>query len=256
MNQAGSANPGRVAQALRQMKTWTGVTGKHTFEGDGGISKPIVLNVARRGDFEYFMRTVADEDALRVGLIADPGGITDSGFNQLAWEGMQSAGADFGVFIDFLNTRGDADFAANIETLVDKRYDLIVTVGSAGAEAVEKAAQTYRYQPFAVIDVNSVTEPNVLNSQFAVDEASFMAGYLAAAATRAGKQDVPDLENQRADTFLSLNAGRGTDVRFAWEKLREGSPDGYTLMMKGAVAVINGEQTPEQAADALQAGLA
>lgn len=187
MNQAGAPAPQRVAQVLHQMKSWTGVTGEHTFEGDGGITKPIVLNVARRGDFQYFMRTVADEDALRVGMIADPAGITDSGLNQLAWEGMQAAEADFGVFIDFLNTRTDADFVANIHDFIDKRYDLIVTVGSAGAEAVKKAAQAYPHQPFAVIDVSSVTEPNVLNSQFAVDEASFMAGYLAAAATRTGK---------------------------------------------------------------------
>ncbi|MBU0510304.1 MAG: ABC transporter substrate-binding protein [Chloroflexi bacterium] len=66
----------------------------------------------------------------------------------------------------------------------------------------------------------------------------------------------PLLENEHANAFLSLNQGRGTDVRFAWEKLREGSPDGYTLMLDGAVAVVNGEQTPQQAADALQAGLA
>lgn len=68
--------------------------------------------------------------------------------------------------------------------------------------------------------------------------------------------NVPELENEHANTFLALNLGRDTDVRFAWEKLREGSPDGYTLMRDGAVAVIHGEQTPQQAADALQAGLA
>lgn len=67
---------------------------------------------------------------------------------------------------------------------------------------------------------------------------------------------VPPLQNEHANTFLALNEGRGTDVRLAWEKLRDGSPDGYTLMMDGAVAVANGEQTPQQAADALQAGLA
>ncbi len=66
----------------------------------------------------------------------------------------------------------------------------------------------------------------------------------------------PALQNQHANTFLQLNQGRGTDVRFGWEKLRDGSPDGYTLMQDGAVAVVNGQQTPQQAADALQDGLA
>ena len=68
--------------------------------------------------------------------------------------------------------------------------------------------------------------------------------------------EAPVLDSEHANAFLALNHGRGTDVRFAWEKLREGSPDGYTLMLDGAVVVINGEQTPQQAADALHAGLA
>lgn len=69
-------------------------------------------------------------------------------------------------------------------------------------------------------------------------------------------REAPVLANEHANAFLALNRGRGTDVRFAWEKLREGSPDGYTLMRDGAVAVAGGSQTPRQAADALQAGLA
>lgn len=66
----------------------------------------------------------------------------------------------------------------------------------------------------------------------------------------------PALKNQHANTFLALNEGRGTDVRFVWEKLMEGSPSAYDLVQQGAIAVVNGEQTPQQAADALQAGLA
>ena len=64
------------------------------------------------------------------------------------------------------------------------------------------------------------------------------------------------LDNPQANTFLALNQERGTDIRFASEKLGDGSPDGYTLMQDGALAVLQGKQTPQQAADALQAGLA
>lgn len=69
-------------------------------------------------------------------------------------------------------------------------------------------------------------------------------------------QDTPPIENEHARTFLSLNQGRGTDARLAWEKLRAGTPDGYVLMQEGAVDVIQGDGTAEEAAHALQEGLA
>jgi raffinose/stachyose/melibiose transport system substrate-binding protein len=66
----------------------------------------------------------------------------------------------------------------------------------------------------------------------------------------------PVLQNEHANAFLALNNGRDTDVRFTWEKLMEGSPSAYDLVQSGVVAIVNGDQTPQQAADALQAGLA
>ena len=66
----------------------------------------------------------------------------------------------------------------------------------------------------------------------------------------------PALKDEHANAFLALNKGRGTDVRFVWDKLREGSPSGYDLVQDSAISVIKGKQTPQQAADALQAGLA
>jgi raffinose/stachyose/melibiose transport system substrate-binding protein len=66
----------------------------------------------------------------------------------------------------------------------------------------------------------------------------------------------PALDNEHANAFLAFNETRGTDVRFTWEKLMEGTPSAYTLVESGAVAVLDGVQTPQEAADALQAGLA
>ncbi len=67
----------------------------------------------------------------------------------------------------------------------------------------------------------------------------------------------PEVSDPIAAEFLALNQGAaGTDVRWAWDGLLDGTPDGYTLMQDGAIAVINGTMTPQEAADALQNGLA
>jgi raffinose/stachyose/melibiose transport system substrate-binding protein len=64
------------------------------------------------------------------------------------------------------------------------------------------------------------------------------------------------LTNPHVVAFLALNEDHETDIRFAWELLRDDTPSGYALMQDGALAVLRGEQTPQEAADALQAGLA
>lgn len=63
-----------------------------------------------------------------------------------------------------------------------------------------------------------------------------------------------------AATFLSFNSeAKGTDIRFPWEKLMDapsGDESAYTVMNAGAIAVLKGEKTPQQAADDLQTALA
>ncbi len=68
-------------------------------------------------------------------------------------------------------------------------------------------------------------------------------------------RDAVILDNDQANTFLSLNKGRGKDIRLPWEKLRRGSPDGYMLMMDAAMSVLNRTKTPEEAAGYIQDGL-
>lgn len=64
------------------------------------------------------------------------------------------------------------------------------------------------------------------------------------------------LKDPHANTFLGLKNKYPTDIRLAWEKLREGTPDGYNLMQEAAVHVINKEWSPQQAANFVQEGLA
>lgn len=68
-------------------------------------------------------------------------------------------------------------------------------------------------------------------------------------------RQAPTLANVYANTFLAFNQTHETDVRFTWEKLMEGTPSAYTLIQDGAIAVVSGAQTPQQAANVLQAGL-
>ena len=64
------------------------------------------------------------------------------------------------------------------------------------------------------------------------------------------------IENTQSAELYALLRDRGHDVRFVWPKLMNGTPSGYTLLNEGVIAVMKGETTPQQAADALAKGLA
>lgn len=65
----------------------------------------------------------------------------------------------------------------------------------------------------------------------------------------------PQLDNGHVQSFLQLSEGRDEDIRFVWDGLRDGEPDGYHLLETLALEVLDGRLSPQQAADALQAGL-
>lgn len=67
----------------------------------------------------------------------------------------------------------------------------------------------------------------------------------------------PEVADAHAAEFLAMNKdAAGTDIRWAWDGLLDGQPDGYTLMQDNTIAITKGEMTPQEAADSLQDGLA
>ena len=122
---------------------------------------------------------------LKIGLITDVGGIHDHSFNETSWKGMERAKADFGVEINYLESKTDADYSSNIESFVDEDYDLIVCVGFKLAEATKKAAESYPDKKFAIIDdANNASLPNVTCLTFKQEQASYLVGYVAGLVTK------------------------------------------------------------------------
>ena len=138
-----------------------------------------------------------------VGEVTDMGGVNDKSFNQLGWKGVQDAMAALPVDGKVLESTGQADYTKNITQLVSEKADLIITVGFLLGVDTAIFAKANPDMKFAILDYTypdcwpgavegkdcgSATDvPNVRGLAFQTDEASFMAGYLAAGMTKTGK---------------------------------------------------------------------
>lgn len=73
-------------------------------------------------------------------------------------------------------------------------------------------------------------------------------------------KDAPQLSDPVAATFMDFTKqAKGVDIRFVWEKLLaapSGNVDAYTSLNNNVIAVLKGEKTPQEAADAFNADLA
>ena len=126
-----------------------------------------------------------DPSEFSVGLVTDVGGVNDGSFNQSAWEGLQRAGKDLGIEVNYLESKGDADYTPNIEAFMDEDYDLIICVGYMLADATRAAAEANPDQQFGIIDDSSCSDlPNVTCLMFKQEQASYLVGYVAGMMTK------------------------------------------------------------------------
>ena len=164
----------------KEAKTSTASTSKtSTASSVSKASSAMASNASKTSD-----TTKASSD-LKVGLITDVGGIHDHSFNETSWKGLEKAKTDFGVEINYLESKTDADYTSNIETFVDEEYDLIICVGFKLAEATKKAAEAHPETKFAIIDdASNATLPNVTCLTFKQEQASYLVGYVAGLMTK------------------------------------------------------------------------
>jgi basic membrane protein A len=124
----------------------------------------------------------------KIGMVTDVGGVNDQSFNQSAWEGLQKAKKEFGNKISYQESKQDADYPANLETLYDAKNDLIWGIGFKMADAILNAAKQNPKQKYAIIDYSygDKTPKNVMGVMFKAEEGAFLAGYIAAKMSKSG----------------------------------------------------------------------
>lgn len=144
-----------------------------------------VLTAAMVASVSAMLQMVAAaDDEFKIGLITDVGGVNDGSFNQSAWEGLEKAGEELGVEVNYLESATDADYQPNMETFVDEDYDLIISVGYMLADATREAAEANPDTKFAIIDDSSIDLPNVTSLMFKAEQASYLVGYVAGLTTK------------------------------------------------------------------------
>lgn len=126
------------------------------------------------------------EDTVLICQVTDVGGIDDKSFNATAWKGVEDAIADFGIEGKYLESQQQTDYEKNLNAFLEQDCDLILPVGFLLADATAAAAEANPDQKYAIIDVDYLEYPNLRGSGFAINESTFLNGYLAAGMTETG----------------------------------------------------------------------
>ena len=124
---------------------------------------------------------------IKVGLAYDVGGRGDKSFNDLAAAGLEKAKAALNIDVKELSAvQGESDQQKQdrLKLLASAGYNPIIAVGFAYATALGKVAPSYPNIHFAIIDDNSIKEPNVEGLLFHEEQSSFLVGVAAALATK------------------------------------------------------------------------
>ena len=126
-----------------------------------------------------------ESKVLKIGMVADVGGINDESFNQSAWEGLQQAEKDFGIEVKVIESKQASEYIANMESLIDEDMDLVIGVGNTMKDDIKTEAENYPDQKFAIIDETYDQIPeNVTPILFKENEATYLTGLIAGKMTK------------------------------------------------------------------------
>lgn len=148
-------------------------------------------------------------------MVSDSGGFDDKSFNQTSYKGMTDAASELGIQTGEVESNSTADYAKNVQAMVDTKCNVIVTVGFALSDDTLAAAKKHPDIKFAIVDNNDASYASVKNLKplvFNTAQSSFLAGYLAAGMTKTGK--VATFGGQKFPTVTVFMDGFAQGVQY------------------------------------------
>jgi basic membrane protein A len=185
------------------------------------IAAIVVLALILVGAFIYYGRAPQTPQApqaqtparqVKVAVLFDVGGEGDLSFNDMAALGARRAASDFGVKVDFTTPRSLADMVPLLEKLSrEGGYDLLVLVGFLWTDALNRTADKFPQQKYALIDASTgIVRPNVVEILFREQEVGALIGVIAAGMAR-------ELQRESGETGpLRVGAVAGMSIPPLW----------------------------------------
>jgi len=142
----------------------------------------------------------AGSSPLKIGVVTDVGTLDDKNFNEFSWNGAVEGAKLIGAAEpQAIVTTASADYAKNIQTFLDQKYDVIVTIGFAlGADTLAAATANptvkfigvdqFQCYPANAEDTTCSGDPlpNFQSIVFNEAQPGYLAGVVAASLSKTG----------------------------------------------------------------------
>ncbi len=119
-------------------------------------------------------------------IIYDLGGKFDKSFNEAAFNGAERWKAETGGSYKELEMQSEAQREQALRRLAEAGSNPVVMTGFAFGDVLAKVAPDFPDTKFAIIDVDWLDAPNILQVAFTEHEGSYLVGMLAALASKTG----------------------------------------------------------------------
>ncbi len=163
--------------------------------------------------------------------VSDEGSWNDKSFNEAVYDGLERSQAELGVQIKAAESNTSDDFEPNLQQMVDAACDVTFGVGFNLVAPINKIAAANPTVNLATVDGWSEGNANLKPIYYAMNESSFLAGYLAAEystskviGTYGGDQiaSVTDFMSGYYYGAMQWSADTGNDIKVVgWDPMTE-----------------------------------
>ncbi len=120
-------------------------------------------------------------------VIYDMGGKFDKSFNEGVFTGIKKFTDETGVEVMEFEVTNEAQREQAMRRMVERGATLVLGVGFAQADAIDKVAGENPDVKFSIIDVSWLDKPNLRQYSFKEEQGSYLVGIAAAMASKTGK---------------------------------------------------------------------
>lgn len=130
--------------------------------------------------------SVAAAEDFKPAVIYDMGGKFDKSFNEGVYNGIKRFTDETGIEVMEFEVTNEAQRQQAMERMIQRGATLVLGVGFAQADAIDKVAEANPDKMFSIIDVNWLDRPNLRQYAFKEEEGSYLVGMAAALASKTG----------------------------------------------------------------------